>query len=70
MEHDSCHNTPKFLNSGQNLGYFWYVGTPEPKPNATVASTVNFWFDEYKYANQGMLDAMTNIYGIGGNAIG
>ncbi|CAO1409379.1 unnamed protein product [Diamesa hyperborea] len=70
MEHDSCHNTPKFIHSGQNLGFVWYSGTPDPKPNATIASTVNFWFDEYKYANQGMLDTMSNIYGIGGNAIG
>lgn len=70
MQHDSCHNTPSFANSGQNLGYFWYGGTPEPKPNATITSTVHMWFNEYKYANQGMLDSLTNIYGIGGNAIG
>lgn len=70
MQHDSCHNTPLYLNSGQNLGSFWYGGTPDPKPNATITSTVYNWFNEYKYANQGMLDIMTNIYGIEGNAIG
>lgn len=47
FEHDQCHNTPSYPNSGQNL---FYKGTAMVTPNATQAleEGMEAWFEEWK----------------------
>ncbi|XP_017091526.2 antigen 5 like allergen Cul n 1 [Drosophila bipectinata] len=44
MEHDSCHNTQEFLQSGQNLFMVGYFGSGDP---VTVQDILNEGFNEW-----------------------
>lgn len=47
MEHDSCHNTEEFVQSGQNLFMVGYFGSGDPvTPEDVFSEGINEWIDE------------------------
>jgi Cysteine-rich secretory protein family len=54
FQHDKCHNTARFKQTGQNMAYLMDWGKyGEAAP--TINRFMKMWFDEYKTADMGII---------------
>ncbi|XP_037932306.1 uncharacterized protein LOC119667094 [Teleopsis dalmanni] len=54
--HDQCRNTPNYLFSGQNIGYFW-IGREFKSHSKRMKAFILNWFKEYRDADQTFIDS-------------
>lgn len=57
MSHDSCRQTEEYWAAGQNLWARSGTYSQFPTINATIRSSANSWFNEYKSANQTQMNS-------------
>jgi len=47
LDHDDCHNTFRFANSGQNLCAVYRDRSPNVNVTSIIDQVLSLWFDEY-----------------------
>ncbi|KAH8276107.1 hypothetical protein KR044_002175, partial [Drosophila immigrans] len=62
MEHDECHNTKVYPNSGQNLFFTGYKGGSPPDLNGILELAVKDWAGEGQYVNKAILREYPDNY--------
>ncbi|XP_030386692.1 venom allergen 3-like [Scaptodrosophila lebanonensis] len=62
MEHDDCHNTPRFRASGQNLAYIAYPGRRRARSDAQLsAQCIAMWWNEHRGATIAQINRYPEI---------
>lgn len=62
MEHDKCHNTYKYRNSGQNLFYKSMMGGNPPTVDEILKEAIEEWASEGRFIDEEMLAAYPDNY--------
>ncbi|XP_034118547.1 antigen 5 like allergen Cul n 1 [Drosophila sulfurigaster albostrigata] len=62
MEHDECHSTKEYPNSGQNLFYTGYKGGNPPDLNGILEMAVKDWAEEGDFVDEEILAEYPDNY--------
>ncbi|XP_037952364.1 antigen 5 like allergen Cul n 1 [Teleopsis dalmanni] len=57
LDHDDCHNTYRFKNSGQNLVAVYRDRSPFVNVTSLIEQSLNLWFDEYPLIDSTYIDS-------------
>lgn len=56
LDHDDCHNTYNFANSGQNLCAIWRDRNPHTNVTSLIEESMGLWFNEYDLIDSSYID--------------
>ncbi|KAL7736959.1 hypothetical protein ACLKA6_008820 [Drosophila palustris] len=56
LDHDDCHNTYSFANSGQNLCAIWRDRNPHVNVTSLIEESLGLWFNEYDLIDSSYID--------------
>jgi len=57
LDHDDCHNTYRYANSGQNLCAVWRARDPYVNVTSLVEECLGLWFNEYDLIDSSFIDS-------------
>ncbi|XP_017836482.1 antigen 5 like allergen Cul n 1 [Drosophila busckii] len=56
LDHDACHNSYRFANSGQNLCAVWRNRNPHVNVTSLIEESLGLWFNEYDLIDSSYID--------------
>ncbi|XP_043644654.1 antigen 5 like allergen Cul n 1 [Drosophila teissieri] len=57
LDHDDCHNTFRYANSGQNLCAVWRPRSPYVNVTSLVDECLGLWFNEFDLIDSSFIDS-------------
>lgn len=57
LDHDDCHNTYNFANSGQNLCAIWRDRNPHTNVTSLIEESMGLWFNEFDLIDSSYIDS-------------